>query len=192
MTNIKSKEIEENVIRLRKGGADVETLLSFMRKKGFSEADSVQPLMRAVNVDLGVARDLIIDSETWADHRDSNTRLQEDASQAWIELSQDDDSDINVVVELEEPADCSQGVGYKPSKDPIVRNVITIYVRLKNQRREAWRPTKAMQVGDGLFRLLPITDCEDQDEQWEFSPGSVVGCETKVDVSGKYLRAIKP
>jgi len=40
------KELEADVIRLRKGGADVETLLSLMRERRLSQTDSFLMLAR--------------------------------------------------------------------------------------------------------------------------------------------------
>lgn len=177
MTNAELQEIEANVITLRKGGADIETLLRFMREKGFGEAESLHPLMKAANVDLGVARDLIIDSETWIDHRESNKQLQEDALQAWIEISQENDPDFKVVVEFEEPDET---------------DAITVYVRLLDEATDVWRPTKAVKVGEGLYRLLAPLDYDKLDEEWEFPPGTVVAGQAKSGSDGEFLAAVRP
>jgi hypothetical protein len=177
VTDAEQKEIEANVIKLRKGGADIETLLSFMREKGLSESESLHPLMKAANVERDVARDLIIDSQTWIDHRESNIQLQENVLQAWLELSQEDNPGAKVVVEFEEPDE---------------RDAITIYVRLLDEGTEVWRPAKAVTVGEGLYRLLATPDYDLVDEEWEFPPGSIVAGKQKIGSDGEFLAAIRP
>jgi hypothetical protein len=53
---------------------------------------------------------------------------------------------------------------------------IKIYVRLLDEGTEVARPTDALPLGDGLFRVLPTPDYDPQDETWEFPPGSLVRC----------------
>ena len=91
-------QIEDDVINLAKAGADVESLLHFMRERGFNEADSLHPLMRAACLDLGSARDLIIESRTWADHREANIKLQEDFMEALLQASKDDPN-VEIIIE---------------------------------------------------------------------------------------------
>ncbi len=51
MNDCEKKDIESDVIRLWKGGTDVETLPRYMREKRFSEADSLRP---ANEFDMGL------------------------------------------------------------------------------------------------------------------------------------------
>lgn len=37
-------------------------------------------------------------------------------------------------------------------------NTIELYVRLLNEGNEVFRPTRALDLGDGNFKLLPQTD----------------------------------
>ena len=50
----------------------------------------------------------------------------------------------------------------------------TLYVRLLNEGVEVFRPTQAVPVGDGIYKLLPTPDYDPTDEEWEFTPGSTV------------------
>jgi len=50
----------------------------------------------------------------------------------------------------------------------------TLYVRLLNEGVEVYRPTQAVPVGDGIYKLLPTPDYDPTDEEWEFTPGSTV------------------
>jgi hypothetical protein len=53
------------------------------------------------------------------------------------------------------------------------------------------RPTEALDLGDGLFELLPTPDYDSEHETWEFRPGSVVRCGKRNCGSGEYLLAVK-
>ena len=56
----------------------------------------------------------------------------------------------------------------------------TIYVHLRDEGVEVWRPVDAEPVGDA-FRI--VSERPD-DEQWEFQPGDVVRCETRILTKG--------
>jgi len=67
---------------------------------------------------------------------------------------------------------------------------VKIYVRLLNEGTEVSRPTQALDLGDGLFEILPTEGYDPEDETWEFPPGSVVRAELIEDVAGRYLLAV--
>ena len=69
---------------------------------------------------------------------------------------------------------------------------VKIFVYLLEEGTDAWRPTEAVSIGDGLFKILPAPDYDPEDEVWEFPPGSVVRCETRQGDSGEYIVAAKP
>jgi hypothetical protein len=64
-----------------------------------------------------------------------------------------------------------------------------IYIRLLNEGTEVSRPTKAVDLGSGIFIVLPTADYDPEDETWEFPPGSRVRCEKVERSEGSYLRA---
>jgi hypothetical protein len=66
-----------------------------------------------------------------------------------------------------------------------------IYVRLLGEGTEVFRPTKGIDLGGGVFIVLPTADYDPVDETWEFPPGSRVQCETAESEQGSYLRAAK-
>jgi hypothetical protein len=68
---------------------------------------------------------------------------------------------------------------------------VTIYVRLLNEGTEITRPTEAVALPNGLFKLLPTPDYDPKDEVWEFPPSSVVSGEFQEWSSGEILVAIK-
>jgi hypothetical protein len=61
-----------------------------------------------------------------------------------------------------------------PSSDPE-----QVYVRLLDEGTDVWRPTTAVRLADGRFRLLPTDDYDPAIETWEFPPGSMVECEPR-------------
>jgi hypothetical protein len=68
---------------------------------------------------------------------------------------------------------------------------IKLFVRLLDEGTEVSRPTDAVDLGNGLYKLLPTSNYDPDDETWEFLPGSTVRCETRHGVSGEYLVAVK-
>jgi len=66
-----------------------------------------------------------------------------------------------------------------------------IYIRLLDEGIDVWRPTEGLDLGGGLFRILPTPDYDPEDEKWEFLPGSVVECKNTQSPEGEYLRATK-
>jgi hypothetical protein len=69
---------------------------------------------------------------------------------------------------------------------------VKLFVYLLEEGTDVWRPTEAVPIGDGLFKILPTPDYDPEDEIWEFSPGSSVRCETRQDDSGQFIVALKP
>ncbi len=66
---------------------------------------------------------------------------------------------------------------------------ITIYVRLLNEGTEVFRPVKANRLDCGAYRLDAPDDYAGLDEEWEFSPGSVVECEEAIKEEKQVLVA---
>ena len=54
------------------------------------------------------------------------------------------------------------------------------------------RPTMAIDLGDGLYKLLPIDNYDTADETWEFPPGSIVRVKPMESKYFKYQLAVKP
>ena len=67
-----------------------------------------------------------------------------------------------------------------------------VFVRLLDEGTVVSRPTEALALGNGLFKILPTADYDPEDEAWEFPPGSIVRCENRKDSSGEYSLAVKP
>jgi hypothetical protein len=56
-------------------------------------------------------------------------------------------------------------------------NTVTVYVRLLNEGTEVFRPTRALDMGCGLFKILATPDYDPEDEEWEFLPNATVRIE---------------
>lgn len=69
-------------------------------------------------------------------------------------------------------------------------STVEIHVRLLDEGTDCSRPTKAVNVGKGLFRLLPTKNYDPEDERWEFLPGSIVRAKEVRNPDGVYLLAI--
>jgi hypothetical protein len=67
---------------------------------------------------------------------------------------------------------------------------IGIQVRLLDEGTEVSRPTRALDLGNGLFQIEATPDYDPQLETWEFVPGSVVRSELRSDESGSYRIAV--
>jgi hypothetical protein len=52
--------------------------------------------------------------------------------------------------------------------------IVRIYVNLLLDGPPSSRPTDALDLGNGLFELLPATGNDPEVEHWEFRPGSIV------------------
>lgn len=65
--------------------------------------------------------------------------------------------------------------------------VETIYVRLKGEAIETWRPVEAEAESDAVYRLPRQAP---DDETWAFPPGSRVLCEWKNLSDGAALVAV--
>jgi hypothetical protein len=66
----------------------------------------------------------------------------------------------------------------------------TIYVALKDEGVDVWRPLEASDEGGSIYRIseAPMPDSE----TWEFPPGSRVRCERHELGDGSALVAVAP
>ena len=69
---------------------------------------------------------------------------------------------------------------------------VEIYVRLLEEGTNVCRPTQALDLGNGLFKMQATSDYDPNNETWEFIPGSEVRGEVRSSESGSYLLAVKP
>lgn len=80
-----------------------------------------------------------------------------------------------------------------------MNDIVKISIPLLDEGTPMSRPTQAISLGEGKYRVLPmpnheeLTGGEEPDETWEFEPGSIVRCEIATNpLNGtKYLRAVE-
>jgi hypothetical protein len=68
---------------------------------------------------------------------------------------------------------------------------LAIYIPLKNEGVEVFRPTGAMAFGDGYYKVLPTPHYDPTDEDWQFLPETIVKGEWRKNGSDEYLYAIE-
>jgi hypothetical protein len=72
------------------------------------------------------------------------------------------------------------------------RSFIELHVRLLNEGTDAFRPTRALKLGGGLFKLVAPPDYDSVGEAWEFLPGATVRVGFHHGLSGDFPVAVKP
>lgn len=70
------------------------------------------------------------------------------------------------------------------------KSTIELHVRLLDEGTDCSRPTPGISVGNGLFKLLPTSNYNPDDERWEFLPGSLVRVKEVRNIEGAYLLAV--
>ncbi|MBY0406770.1 MAG: hypothetical protein K2Q01_03700 [Rickettsiales bacterium] len=68
---------------------------------------------------------------------------------------------------------------------------VEIYIQILGDEEGTLRPTQAVALDDNRYKVLPIPNYEQADEEWEFPPGTIVSCETRSYRGKNYLLAIK-
>ena len=68
---------------------------------------------------------------------------------------------------------------------------LTIYIPLKNEGVEVFRPTEAMAFGDGYYKVLSKPHYDPVDEEWQFLPETIVKGEWRKNGSDEHLYAVE-
>ncbi|CAN0440292.1 unnamed protein product [Phaeothamnion confervicola] len=66
-----------------------------------------------------------------------------------------------------------------------------IYIMLLGDEEGTLRPTQAITLSNGLYKILPTSNYDPEDEIWEFLPGSIVKCEKRTYRGNDYLLAVE-
>lgn len=69
-------------------------------------------------------------------------------------------------------------------------STVEILVRLLDEGTDCSRPTRGVNVGPGLFKLLPTESYDPEDEHWEFPPGAIVRVKEVRNADRTYLLAV--
>jgi hypothetical protein len=73
-----------------------------------------------------------------------------------------------------------------------MKRTIEIYVSLLEEGTPTLRGTKAIDLGNNLYELLPTSNYDPEDEVWEFEPGSIVFGQARQSNKGeKILVAVR-
>jgi hypothetical protein len=67
---------------------------------------------------------------------------------------------------------------------------VEIHIRLLHEGTECSRPTLALDLGNGLFKVLPTSNYDPEDEVWEFPPDSIVRTEVRRTEGKQLLLAV--
>jgi len=75
---------------------------------------------------------------------------------------------------------------------------VEIHIRLLHEGTECSCPTQALDLGNGLLKVLPTASCDPKDEVWEFLPDSIVrsqvrrsnGNEVRVAIAGEVVGGV--
>jgi hypothetical protein len=70
----------------------------------------------------------------------------------------------------------------------IIKAVETVYVALRDEGVDVWRPVEAERISESVYRLANVSVLDA--EEWEFSPGSTVRCELRELSDGQALVAV--
>ena len=69
---------------------------------------------------------------------------------------------------------------------------VEIYIRLLDEGTDCSRPTQALDLGNGLFKVLPTSNYDPTDEFWEFPPDSIVRSAIQRSAGKEFLLAVAP
>ena len=89
---------------LAAAGADRETVLFFLREKGFDNIDSIKAARTLYNLPMPEAKDLIDQSETWSDRFQFDMEFRDEAIRALRDLAASKDSSLPRI-EFADPED---------------------------------------------------------------------------------------
>lgn len=65
-----------------------------------------------------------------------------------------------------------------------------IFVSMKNEGTEVWRPMKAINIRDKVYKIIGYSDSNDEEDELEFEPGEIVICEIQNKSGEEILIAI--
>ncbi len=68
---------------------------------------------------------------------------------------------------------------------------VEIYIQLLGDEEGTLRPTQAIPLANGIYRILATPNYDPEDEIWEFLPDSLVRCEKRNYRGRDYLLAVE-
>ena len=67
--------------------------------------------------------------------------------------------------------------------------IYTIYIHLMNEGVDVLRSAQGEHMGGMVYRILPNQKYDQEDEQWQFFPGTLVHCIYKFDNGNRIIVA---
>ena len=67
----------------------------------------------------------------------------------------------------------------------------TIYIYLKDEGTDVWRPAPAWRIGGSSYIVLRPDDYDADVERWQFPPGSTVECERRTLSGDSVMAAVR-
>lgn len=71
----------------------------------------------------------------------------------------------------------------------VAQPAVTIYVALRDEGTDVWRPVEAQEQHDGSYLIVSSNEDPD-DEKWQFNAGDRVRCENRHLAGGHQLVAV--
>ncbi len=100
-------EVVADAHRLAAAGADRETILVFLREKGFDKIDSIKTARELYGLSMPEAKDLIDHSAAWSDRFHQDMEFRETAMRALRDLAASRDPSLPKI-EFTEPEDADR------------------------------------------------------------------------------------
>lgn len=66
-----------------------------------------------------------------------------------------------------------------------------IYIKLLEEGTTVYRPVPAIEISRDIYKILGHDNYEEDDELWEFKPGTLVFVERKINEDGEILVAVE-
>ncbi|HVN09067.1 MAG TPA: hypothetical protein VMV61_08855 [Patescibacteria group bacterium] len=99
-----NSEVVADAHRLAAAGADLETILVFLREKGFDKIDSIKTMRGLYSLSMPKAKDLIDHSAAWSDRFHHDMEFRETALRAFRDLAASNDASLPKI-EFTDPED---------------------------------------------------------------------------------------
>jgi ribosomal protein L7/L12 len=97
-------EIVADAHRLKAAGADQETILVFLRERGFNKIDSIKTVRALYGLSMPKAKELIDHSAAWSDRFYSDLQLRQTALRALRDIAAESANDPDALkIEFSEP-----------------------------------------------------------------------------------------
>jgi len=98
------REIIDNARRLSGGGASLETILVFLREKGFDKIDSINVIRALQGKTISEAKQVVDRSEAWSDRFNRDMEFRETARKALRDIAASRDPSVPKVI-IDGPSD---------------------------------------------------------------------------------------